>query len=112
MSISVADAKRTSLERKLREQLLHDCSVSVSIGYRPVAFQRMLADHGPVEACRQVIMSTKIPDGFLRLWELKRVDLTAEATILAGPWKELFGQEILDRARRRLKEYQRPDLAN
>jgi len=70
----------------------------------------MLSQSGPVEACRRVIMATKIPDGFIRLLELQRLDLKAEATILRGPWRALFDIAVLEQAKKRLKEYNRPDL--
>jgi hypothetical protein len=71
----------------------------------------MMSKHGPVEACRQVIMASKIPDGFIRLLELKRLELTAEATVLRGPWQALFSEAVLAQARGRLVAYGREDLA-
>jgi hypothetical protein len=71
----------------------------------------MLAANGPIDACVKVIMSRKIPDGFLVLLEKKRLELTAEATVLRGPWKALFDPPVLNEARQRLQKYGRPDLA-
>ena len=34
-----------------------DCDVSESIGYRPRQFRIMLAESGPAEACRRVIIT-------------------------------------------------------
>jgi len=59
-----------------------------------------------------VIVAAKPPDGFITLLELERLDLTAEATVLRGPWKALFEEQILALARKRLTQYERPDLAN
>jgi hypothetical protein len=81
------------------------------IGYTPRDFSAMLTDQGPIEACCRVILSDHIPDGFFTLWEHKRLELTAEATVLRGPWKALFDDAVLERARKRLRDYQRPDLA-
>ncbi|HTT84075.1 MAG TPA: hypothetical protein VMF67_11380 [Rhizomicrobium sp.] len=99
------------LESLLGVQLKHDCAEAEGLGYQPKKFRTMMAVDGPKEACVQVIMSAKIPDGFLTLLELKRLDLTAEATVLRGPWKALFESEVLEEARKRLRQYQRPDLA-
>jgi hypothetical protein len=107
----LSDAERRRLEAQLLEQLRQDCDESESIGYRPKMFRQMLAESGPVGACRRVIMSVKIPDGFLALLEKDRLELTAEATVLRGPWRALFSPEELDRARKRLRYYNRPDLA-
>jgi hypothetical protein len=46
-------------------------------------------------------MASKIPDGFIRLLELKRMELTAEAAVLRGPWQALFTEAVLEQARRR-----------
>lgn len=99
------------LEALLAAQLKQDCAESESIGYPPKKFRTMMAESGPAGACVRVIMSAKIPDGFLTLLELKRLDLTAEATVLRGPWKTLFEPAVLEMARKRLREYGRPDLA-
>jgi hypothetical protein len=40
-----------------------------------------------------------------------RLDLTAEAEVLAGPWGLFFTIIELDRARKRLRDDNRPDLA-
>lgn len=66
--------------------------------------------HGVVEACTHVIMDKKLPSGFARLYELKRLDLTAEATVVGGPWRVLFPREVIDAANARLHQFDRPDL--
>ena len=76
----------------------------------------MMANFGPLEACRKVIVSTPPPDGFIRLLELERagydaLKLTAEAAVLRGPWRVLFEEPIRELARKRLVEYGRRDLA-
>ena len=90
--------EQRKLESLLGEQLRQDCAESERIGYSPKKFRIMMAESGPAGACVRVIMSAKIPDGFLKLLELNGLELTAEATVLRGPWKTLF-------------EYKRPDLA-
>lgn len=111
MTQPLTEAERRRLEGLLREQIRQDCDESESIGYSPRQFRIMLAESGPVGACYRVIMSAKIPDGFIRLLELKRLDLTAEATVLRGPWRALFEVAVLEQARKRLRQYERPDLA-
>lgn len=71
----------------------------------------MLANSGPVGASIQVIMSDRIADGFITLLELQRLDLTVESTVIRGPWKCLFDESVLERARLRLRKYGRADLA-
>jgi hypothetical protein len=104
-------AEHRKLLALLAERLRADCAESESLGYPPKKFRTMMAGSGPDGACIQVIMSVKIPDGFLKLLELSRLDLTAEATVLDGPWRELFDDVVLDQARKRLRQYGRADLA-
>jgi hypothetical protein len=99
------------LEAQLRKRLVEDCAESRSLGYDPKKFLGMVNADGPVKACIQAIASQRIPDGFINLLRLKRLDLTAEATVLAGPWRKLFDDTFLDQARKRLRAYERPDLA-
>lgn len=108
---ALTDAERRKLEGQLFEELRKDCAESRSIGYPPRVFESMMGRLGPVEACRRVIVSDTPPDGFLTLLEKKRLDLTAEATVLRGPWRALFDESLLARARKRLTTYERPDLA-
>jgi hypothetical protein len=77
----LSDVERRRLEAQLGEQLRGDCEESERLCYSPRQFRIMLAESGPIGAC----MARKIPDGFLKLLELKRLDLAAEATILRPP---------------------------
>jgi hypothetical protein len=101
--------ERDALKKQLLAKLLADARESKSIGYPPTEFLKML-EKGAVEACTQVIMATKLPSGFGRLYELKRLDLTAEATVVNGPWRALFPSDVIDAANKRLRQFQRPDL--
>ncbi len=107
---NMTDAERRKVEGQLREQLRQDCDEARKIGYNPSLFLVRLSKHGPVEACREVIMASKIPDGFMCLLELKRLELTAEATVLRGPWRLLFSDAVLEQARERLIAFGRGDL--
>jgi len=111
MSEPVSEAERRRLERQLGEKLPQDCDECESVGYSPRQFRIMLAESGPVGACVRVIMTPRIPDGFLTLVELNKLELTTEAVVLRWPWRRLFENEVLEEARKRLRKYDRPDLA-
>jgi hypothetical protein len=64
-----------------------------------------------VKAVSYVITSDPKASGFASLAELDRLDLTGEAIALSGPWKALFDPKVLDKARKLLIQYKRPDLA-
>jgi hypothetical protein len=49
-------------------------------------------------------MDPKFHEGFIKLWELGRLDLTVEAIILRNPFNPLFSREVLNTARVRLEQ--------
>lgn len=75
------------------------------IGYNPTYFMGMVAEHGPAEASRRLIRSKDAPDGFTRLWEAGRLDMTVEAIALLPWYEELFDDRDRELARRRLDAY-------
>jgi hypothetical protein len=74
-------------------------------GYQAGYFLKMLAEHGGVATAKQLINSSTPSEGFARLWELGRLDLTVEALALEPEWRALFTREELQRAETRLREY-------
>ncbi len=76
------------------------------LGYRPTIFLDMLHKRGGIATARQLINAAKPSDGYTRLYEANRLDLTVEAVVVENPaWHPLFTSEELVRARRRLKDY-------
>lgn len=75
------------------------------IGYRPTAFRAMVADVGGVEAARRLVMAAQPSDGFALLWEKRRLDLSAEAYVVAERFAGLFEDDVVERARARLADY-------
>src|SRR4051794_6014628 len=63
----MTNVERRRLEALLFQQLRSDIDECRRIGYRGTAFSRMMAKYGPIEACRKVIVASKLPDGFLKL---------------------------------------------
>ena len=75
-------------------------------GYTPSVFFRMLSEHGGYETARRLIHSPNVSDGYVKLFELDRLDLTVEAMIIANlKWHQLFGEHELEICRKRLKAY-------
>ena len=77
----------------------------LTLGYKPKAFITMMMTEGTVNAVKKLINSEKIPDGFTKLWELKRLDLSMENIIQENEWHELFTDDERNKARKRLKDY-------
>ena len=57
---------------------------------------------GGLSAAKQLLSGNKLSDGFVRLWEEQRLDLSVEALALQEPWSALFAPEELAEAQRRL----------
>lgn len=74
-------------------------------GYNATYFLGMLADHGGQETARRLLHSPAVSEGFTALWERGRLDLTVEAVVLKREFAELFTEDELELARRRLSEF-------
>jgi len=74
-------------------------------GINAVAFLKMLNEHGGLETARLLLHSPTISEGFTKLWEAKRLDLTVEVLILKPEWDQLFTAEEKSIARNRLLQY-------
>jgi hypothetical protein len=74
-------------------------------GYNATYFLSMLAEHGGLGTAHRLLAGRDISDGFSALRERRRVDLTVEALVLQTAYAELFSDEELETARRRLEDY-------
>jgi hypothetical protein len=72
--------------------------------YNAVRFNQMVQQYGGVTTAKRLLASNHYPEGLTRLWELKRLDISMEALVLQSPWCDLFTNEELAVARRRLTE--------
>lgn len=73
-------------------------------GHDPRRFKTMLNTHGGFEAVKRILESGTPSDGFTKLWELKRLDLTCEAIIVESKWRPYFDDDLLLRAERLLRQ--------
>lgn len=74
-------------------------------GYRATYFLRMVHDQGGLETARQLLRTPTPSDGFVKLWEKRRLDLSVEYHVLLPQYRELFDPEEREIARRRLRDY-------
>jgi hypothetical protein len=73
--------------------------------YKATRFLRMLHEHRGLETARILLHASKVSEGYVALWERKRLDLTVEAVILTSEWNSLFSEQDREIARKRLAEY-------
>lgn len=73
--------------------------------YNATYFLRMVSEMGGLEAAKQLLSTDAPQDGFTKLWECGRLDLSVEYLVLKPEFKRLFTKEELKTARMRLKTY-------
>lgn len=78
----------------------------VECDYTPSHFFQMLTRLRGVKTAKTLINSAKVSDGYTKLFELDRLDLTVEAEIHDNPkWHGLFTDEELAICKNRLIAY-------
>ena len=96
----------TDIERWFSEAMFAIYSEARDIGYTPSIFFRMLHEKGALQTARQLINASRPSDGYTRLWDLKRLDLSVEAVVHDNAeWHELFTQDELQGCEKRLADY-------
>ena len=76
------------------------------VGYNATIFLRMLDEHGGLATAKYLVNSPKPSEGYTRLYEFGRLDLTVEAMIVEySRWHLMFVPEEIARAKARLKVY-------
>jgi hypothetical protein len=86
----------TTLEQQFEDACLSDVDEARQLGYNPSYFIKMLEEHGAVETARRLILQQLLPEGFSRLWEMHRLDLTIEACVHDNPeFHALFDAQTL-----------------
>ena len=98
---------QSQLERKFHNALLDAYMKSKAIGYNATLFIQMLQDRGGLATAKALINSTKPSDGYTALYSRGHLELTVEAIVIDNPmWHELFTDEELAKARKRLEDYE------
>lgn len=96
----------TDVERRFSESMFAIYREARNIGYTPSIFLRMLNEKGALQTAQQLINAGQPSDGYTRLWELGRLDLSVEAVVYENAeWHGLFTQDELQRCKKRLTDY-------
>jgi len=91
------DVKFTDHLRILCDRSRDEC------GYNPTRFREMLHARGGLGAAKFVINAAHIGDGFTEMCIQGRLDLTVEAQAISDEWCDLFTEDELEKAIRKLK---------
>lgn len=73
--------------------------------YNPRYFRVMISQHGALGATRRLLSAPAVSDGFVKLWEHQRLDLTVEALVLDSRFGDLFTETEQATARSRLDDF-------
>lgn len=80
-------------------------NAKLECNYNATYFHQMLGNMGGVATAKRLLNDDKIHDGFTRLWECGRLDLTMEAEIWENAkWHPLFTNSELRKAEQRLRD--------
>jgi hypothetical protein len=75
------------------------------ISYNPTRFLQMVGEYGGVEAAHHLLRGRDASDGFTTLWEHGRLEMSVEAFVLLPWYRQLFAEDELATAERRLIEH-------
>lgn len=74
-------------------------------GYNATRFIQDVSQNGGYAVAKKLISKSGASEGFTKLWEYHRLDLSVEATVLRPEFYPLFSEEERQRCRKRLEQY-------
>lgn len=98
----VATGARTAFEQAMKNIY---GAAKREANYPANYFLGMLAELGGLGTAKKLLATQVVSDGFTTLWERGRLDLTVEALVIRLEYRELFEDEEIERARRRLDQF-------
>lgn len=76
--------------------------------YIPTRYLQMLGRYGGLKTAKKLLAENKIHDGLVELYLCGRLDLTVEALVIEKKYKELFSEEEIRVAKKRLHDLNYP----
>lgn len=89
-------------EREFNRDMLRGCDTLSKMGYPPNRFRQDVANEGAVATVKKLLAKHGTSDGFTKLWEMGRPDMSAEAFVLLPWYAELLNDKERQNARDRL----------
>jgi len=96
----------TSLEKEFHQamvQIYH--KAKEECGYNATRFLQMVANDGGLKAAKKLLATPYPSEGFVKLWENRRLDLSMENLVLNPKYRSLFTEQEIEIARERLNTY-------
>lgn len=92
------------LEAQFEQEMLNIYErAKAELGYNASYFLQMVHQDGGLATAKALVNKKTVSDGYGVLAEKGRLDLTVEALVVQEPWQELFTEDELKRAQKRLK---------
>jgi hypothetical protein len=79
-----------------------------AIRYRPTYFLGMLETVGGYRTALKLLSANDVSEGFVKLWEHRRLDLSVEALVVESEWRQVFDPVLLALAEKKLKNAKYP----
>lgn len=96
----------TDLERKFHNAMIDVYrKADKECGYKATRFLQMLGEKGGVKTAKELISKDGGTEGFFKLWQFGRLDLSIEALVQQEEFRELFTDEELLMCKERLQKY-------
>lgn len=99
----------SQLEKRFHEAMLgiYDSAKRLKPPYPATRFLRMVHEHGGKETADRLLATGDPSEGFTELFLRGKDNLkiSVEYVVLQNPWRELFTDEQLEVARKRLRDY-------
>jgi hypothetical protein len=95
----------TTLENKFNEDMVNIYLAAKKLKYNASYFWQMICEKGGYETAKHLLHTGDPSDGFSRLWELGRLDLSVEAHVIKPEYEELFTDEERAVCKQRLADY-------
>jgi len=97
------------IEKELKNELLNTLTVckklNVKLNYNGI--YDLIEKYGAIGTSKRLVSTgvDSIQSGFIKLWEIKRLDLTFEAIILRDKYKILFDEKTINEAMKRIEKF-------
>ncbi len=93
------------LESKFHEEMLSIYrKARDECHYNATRFLQMVNEQGGLRAAKTLLHADGYSEGLTALWERGRLDITMEAIVIQQQWSQLFTEDELATAWRRLQE--------
>jgi len=92
------------LEEELEQEFIDTIKEANDLGakIKSTSVISYIHKYGAIGGASRLIGTDKLHSGLLKLWEIKRLDISFESIILKEKYQVLFGKDILEKAQKRL----------